>query len=1051
MKTILLSLMLGITSLLFAQVAPFPEMSYDATLCEDELFKDQIICLNNRINEETSLPDNYSTAFSHCVYSDILPSYYSFGLSNVTFGGCDGVCCGTGGFGPFWQINGGQFDHIFNRAAVYTIDLICQNNPNGVTISKVNSGCWNVKYLETGTFLLSLEITVRHGREIEGMSGYGCNDTTFFYNCGQDRTWKQFVVNVGNQFDCVEYEEPACNLIENGDFEDMTLCPMDDSDLLYNQLKYNNFLFLQNWEVVTSNGVPYFGSTCGNFFGTWTTHTSSVNYQNYPPQPLPSGNNYLFFEGSQMGQFVDLCENQKYRFSFAGTKSRGNYISFLVSLSGVNTTNFSTNPPEVTLTTAGIASNLFTWNNYSSEFVSPSNFNGIKIQGVNVMIDNVSLVPVDTVEFTTNFITNACDSASLIVNIPGCYGPYNLLLNINGQEVSYTQIEDGDIITVPLPLNSVFTVKSITNATGCTTDLNVTDSIIAPGNAAFSSTDFCLGDANVITFLGNQGVFSLVSDTTNATINTSTGILSNVSGNTNYIIQHTYCVDTHYDTVFVYHNDASFTSTDICVGAVNTIDITGTTSGTFSLLPPSNGATINQTTGVIQNSSLGNQYTIQYVVGTVCADSTIQTIEVLQLEDASFTTADFCVNSTNDVVITGTSGGTFSFFPEPSDGATIDITSGQIEHQVVNNTYTIQYVTTGYCKDSTTQTITVLGLPTAVISGAGGDLCTNDSLPVTVTLTGVAPWEIVISNGNSTQTFSNILTSPFTTYMNVIGNYTVASVTDSQCSNIGDSLSSVVMTGEDIEVFTDAINGCIPSEISFWTNVTGQNFDCIWNFGNGKIIGSCDTVTTIYSESGFYTVQFSVSSPQCQTDTILMNLVEIYEHPVSSFSFIPEKPSIANNTLQTTNLSEDNLLNYWLVNSSIVSTEIEPLIDLPSIIQDNDFCLVVENIHECRDTSCMLVFVSDESLIYLPNAFIPDNDGLNDVFGPVASNLRYFELQVFNRWGEMIFETTDLNKGWDGTYKGIEVQPGVYTYTLIYRFQGEQENKTVYGHVTLIR
>ncbi len=182
-----------------------------------------------------------------------------------------------------------------------------------------------------------------------------------------------------------------------------------------------------------------------------------------------------------------------------------------------------------------------------------------------------------------------------------------------------------------------------------------------------------------------------------------------------------------------------------------------------------------------------------------------------------------------------------------------------------------------------------------------------------------------------------------------------------------------------------------------------------------------------------------------------MNLIEIYEHPVAQFSFIPEKPSIANNTLQTTNLSEDNTLNFWLVNNSLVSTEVKPLIDLPSIIQNNDVCLVVENIHGCRDTSCIVIYVSNESLIYLPNAFIPDNDGLNDVFGPIASNLRYFELQVYNRWGEMIFETTDLNKGWDGTHKGIDVQPGVYTYTLIYRFQGEQENKSVYGHVTLIR
>ncbi len=113
MKTILLSLMLGITPFLFSQVAPFPEMSYDAFLCEEELYKDQIICLNNRIDEENDDSDSPQTAFLHCNYSNILYPYSDFGLPtsfSVLGHSCDGVCCGSGDF-TLLPISGGRYDN----------------------------------------------------------------------------------------------------------------------------------------------------------------------------------------------------------------------------------------------------------------------------------------------------------------------------------------------------------------------------------------------------------------------------------------------------------------------------------------------------------------------------------------------------------------------------------------------------------------------------------------------------------------------------------------------------------------------------------------------------------------------------------------------------------------------------------------------------------------------------------------------------------------------------------------------------------------------------
>ena len=92
---------------------------------------------------------------------------------------------------------------------------------------------------------------------------------------------------------------------------------------------------------------------------------------------------------------------------------------------------------------------------------------------------------------------------------------------------------------------------------------------------------------------------------------------------------------------------------------------------------------------------------------------------------------------------------------------------------------------------------------------------------------------------------------------------------------------------------------------------------------------------------------------------------------------------------------------------------------------------------------------------YIPNAFTPNGDGLNDFFGPIPRNdyVNRYHMSIFNRWGQMIYETTDINKGWDGTYKGSRCMMGAYVYRIVYEEFGQQpmESKVVEGTVMLVR
>lgn len=87
--------------------------------------------------------------------------------------------------------------------------------------------------------------------------------------------------------------------------------------------------------------------------------------------------------------------------------------------------------------------------------------------------------------------------------------------------------------------------------------------------------------------------------------------------------------------------------------------------------------------------------------------------------------------------------------------------------------------------------------------------------------------------------------------------------------------------------------------------------------------------------------------------------------------------------------------------------------------------------------------------VYMPNAFTPDGDGLNDIFIPVGKGITEFTLQIFNRWGELIFESNDYKKGWDGTFKNEAVPIGAYIYKLTAKGNGSRHIEKN-GSVTVV-
>lgn len=126
----------------------------------------------------------------------------------------------------------------------------------------------------------------------------------------------------------------------------------------------------------------------------------------------------------------------------------------------------------------------------------------------------------------------------------------------------------------------------------------------------------------------------------------------------------------------------------------------------------------------------------------------------------------------------------------------------------------------------------------------------------------------------------------------------------------------------------------------------------------------------------------------------------------------------------------------------------------PEIIRNYMVTLVAKNEYGCTDTARVILKMKEDIVLYVPNTFTPDGDQFNNVFKPVIGegfdHLEY-ELLIFNRWGELVFESHDVNYGWDGTYLGRTCQDGTYVWKINIKKAGIDDRVVKLGHVTLLR
>ena len=176
----------------------------------------------------------------------------------------------------------------------------------------------------------------------------------------------------------------------------------------------------------------------------------------------------------------------------------------------------------------------------------------------------------------------------------------------------------------------------------------------------------------------------------------------------------------------------------------------------------------------------------------------------------------------------------------------------------------------------------------------------------------------------------------------------------------------------------------------------------------------------------------------------------VKEKPKALFSF-SEISSLNNGKrmIQFNNLSSNDVVtNFWDFGKGKTSNEKDPELNyMDSGV--NKFLLKVTNAGGCSDTFSITTF--HKFYFYLPNAFSPDANNINEKFGPVSSlYLNSYKMEIYNLWGEKLFESKDVSNGWDGTYMGKPCQEGVYICKIsLTPFNGILENYQ--SNISLLR
>jgi gliding motility-associated-like protein len=308
--------------------------------------------------------------------------------------------------------------------------------------------------------------------------------------------------------------------------------------------------------------------------------------------------------------------------------------------------------------------------------------------------------------------------------------------------------------------------------------------------------------------------------------------------------------------------------------------------------------------------------------------------------------------------------------------------------------------------------------------------------------------------GPSASSSGSALQSPTSIVYSNPGTYPVVlDVTDPYCSA---TATSEVIVHPALSVSFAPPNpiGCVNAPVAFSnTSTFSPGASVLWDFGDGNTSTQIEP-QHVYNTVGVYDVSLTIDNTTgcVETQTVTQNAaISVNPSPTAELLSDTTSATMFNPVIQFSDLSLGAVLTDFDPGDGS-SFNTGNITHTYSYAGDFWAVLKVENTFGCLDKDSLKIKIEPYFSLFIPNAFSPDGDGINDYFGPVGGGITQFAFRVFNRWGELIFESDSIEKQWDGTLDGGRkiAKQDVYAFTLsVVDYQKQQYSYT--GKITLLR
>ena len=516
---------------------------------------------------------------------------------------------------------------------------------------------------------------------------------------------------------------------------------------------------------------------------------------------------------------------------------------------------------------------------------------------------------------------------------------------------------------------------------------------------------------------------------------------------------------------------AAFVATTVCTNSAmqftNQSLNTGTYHWDFGDL-----ATLADTSNIVNPTytyTVAGTYNVTLIANPgPCADTSVLAVTVAPGPQVQFVAPQVCLGSSSSFTDQSTiaQGNITAWswnFGDPSTLA--DTSSTQNPNYTYNTagTYTVTLTCTSNngCTSTNTLTVTVNPLPIANFNSTVVCAGTPTNLQdLSVASTGtITSWNWNFGDNTPNSNVQN----PVHTYANDT-TYNVTLIVTNSAGCIDTVVLPVVTASIPNVVFTaDTFAGCPQLCVNFMDQTTissGSITGWTWNFGDNSPNSFAQNPSHCYSQTGTYTVTMTATSNGgCASTLTIPNMITVYPVPHASFTATPQTTTILNTNISFTDLSTGNPV-MWQWNFGDPNTLADTSnIQNPTYQYSTDngdtypVNLIVTNQFGCVDDTSIDVIVEPEFTFFIPNAFTPNGDGINDFFFGTGIGITTYNIWIFDRWGNLIFTTNDINKGWDGTVQGKSggiCQEDVYVWKVVLTDIHDKKHKYI-GHVSLIK